>query len=159
MNATLTIIFVSDVSKIMHHPASITMNDFGDCYDQVAHTIRSVALRADKIPKPAVKMMILPPETMQFCLQMSFRESTKSFGGSLDNPTLGLGMGNGAGPPAFAVVSTLIKDTCKRMGHEAKLMSVYMARFSLLAIVMYDREADLLQMIKSPMECDEELIE
>ena len=89
------------------------MNDFGDCYDQAAHTIQSVTLRAHVIPKPAVKMMLLSLEVMQFFLRTGFGESTKSFGGSLDNPTLGLGMGNGAGPPAFTVLSTLIVNAYK----------------------------------------------
>ena len=65
-NVMLTICFVPDVSKVMHHPASITMNDFGDCYDRAAHTIQSIALRAHGIPKPAVNMMLLSLETMIF---------------------------------------------------------------------------------------------
>ena len=31
--STMTKVYFTDVSKVMHHPVSITMNDFGDCYD------------------------------------------------------------------------------------------------------------------------------
>ena len=110
--------FVPDVSKVMHHPVSITMNDFGDCYDQATHIIQSVALRAHGNSKPVVKVMLLSLDTMQFCLQPGFGESTESFGGSLDNPTLGLGMGNGEGPTACAVLRTPIVNDYKEWDME-----------------------------------------
>ena len=66
VNAMLAKIFVLDVLKVIHHPASITMNEFSDCYDWAARTIQSVALSAHSIPKPVVKMMLLSLELMQF---------------------------------------------------------------------------------------------
>ena len=103
------------------------MNDSGDCYDLAAHTIQSVVLRAHRIPKPAVKIILLSLVTMQFCLGTGFGEYTESFSGSLDNPTLELAMGNGAGPPDFTVLRTLIVNVYKRIGHGEKLTSAYMA--------------------------------
>ena len=68
-DATMTKVFFADVSKVMHHPASITMNDFGDCYDRSAHTIQSVALRAHGIPKEVVRNIINCLQIMQFCVR------------------------------------------------------------------------------------------
>ena len=65
---------VSHVSKVMHHPISITVNDFGDCYDRSARTIQSVALRAHEIPSAAVRMMLTSLKTMQFFLRTGFGE-------------------------------------------------------------------------------------
>ena len=148
VNVTLAKIFVPDVSKVMHHTASITMNYSGDCYDQAAHAIQSVSLRAHGVPKPAVKMMLLFLETVQFCLRTGFGESTESFGSSLENPTLGLGMGNGACPLAFAVHSTLAVNAYKIMRYGAKLTSTYMAILFLLAAVTYVDDTNLLHMEK-----------
>ena len=53
----------ADCSKVMHHPASITMNDFGDCYDRCAHTVQAIALRANGIPVLAVKMLLTALQT------------------------------------------------------------------------------------------------
>ena len=65
---TMMKVFFTYVSKVMHHPVSITMNDFGDCYDISAHTIQSVALRVNGIPKMAVWNMLICLQTMQFFL-------------------------------------------------------------------------------------------
>ena len=75
----------------MHHPISITKNYFGDRYNQVAHTVQSVALQENGVPKHGVKMMLIALETMQFCLRTGFGESKTFFGGSMDNLTMGLG--------------------------------------------------------------------
>ena len=63
-------------------------------------------------------MMLLSLEMMQFCLRMGFGESIdiESFGSSLGNPILGLGMGNGADPPAFSVLIMLICEFLQRNG-------------------------------------------
>ena len=45
------------------------------------------------------------------------------------------------------------------MGHGAKLTSAYMARLSLLAVVIYVDGNDLLHRVKSPTAREEELIE
>ena len=66
----------------------------------------------------------------------------------MDNPTLGLGMGNGAGPPDFSVLSTLIVNAYKRMGHGMKLTSADKARLFLLVAVMYVYDTDLLHRAK-----------
>ena len=51
---TMTKVYFTNVSKVVHHPVSITMNDFGYCYNRSTHTIQSVVLRANGIPKMAV---------------------------------------------------------------------------------------------------------
>ena len=51
---TMTKVFSTDASKFMHLSVSTTMNDFVDCYDRSTHTIQSVVLRANGIPKMAV---------------------------------------------------------------------------------------------------------
>ena len=75
-DATMTKVFLADVSKVMHHPASITMNDFGDCYDRSAHTIQSFALRAHGISKEAVRNMLT---SLQIILSSSLRRYSHSF--------------------------------------------------------------------------------
>ena len=68
-------------------------------------------------------------------------------------------MGNGAGPPTFAVLSVLIANAHKRLGHRATLTSAYMARVFRLAAVMYVDDTDLLHVASSATASDGELIE
>ena len=67
-------------------------------------------------------------------------------------------MGNGAGPLAFAVLSVLIFNAYKRLGHGAKHTSAYMARVFLLKVVMYVDVTDLLHIASSATVSDDELI-
>ena len=143
----------------MHHPASITMNDFGDCYDKLVHMIQSVALRAHGIPKEAVRNMLTCLQIMQFCIRMGIGKSIESFEGTMTNPVMGLGIGSGEGPPAFTVLNILIVNAYKRQGHGATLTSAHMACIFLLAAVMYVDDTDLLHQTRRASVSDEELIE
>ena len=68
-------------------------------------------------------------------------------------------MGNGVGPPAFAVLSVLIINAYKRLGHGAKFTPAYMARVFLVAAVMYMNNTDLLHVASSATAPDGELTE
>jgi len=157
-DANMTKTLFADVSKTLHIPGSVIGCDFGECYDRSAHTIQSIALQANGIPIESVKVLLICLQTMQFCLRTGFGESKEMYGGSTDSPTMGLGQGNGAAPPAWSVLSTLIVNAYKRLGHGAKLTSSYMARLFLLAAVMYVDDTDLLHLASSPETTDEELI-
>ena len=46
--------YFSDISKVMHHPASLGGCDLGDCYDRTAHPPTSLGLQAWGVPLNAV---------------------------------------------------------------------------------------------------------
>ena len=108
-------------SKIIHDPASITSEDFSDCYNRTAHPPLSIALHDFGTPRSAVKVMLKLLQIMQFCLRTGFGESKQTYGGSEDNPLVGSGQGNGGAPPAFTALSTLVVNAYKRLGHGATL--------------------------------------
>ena len=119
--AVMTKRFFTDTSMVLHHPAGLGGYDFSDCYDRVAHTPISVALQAWRVPKEAVRTMLIALQVMQFFLRTGFGKSKHSYGGTLANPNQGLGQGNGAAPPGFHSLSALILNAYRRMGHGAKL--------------------------------------
>ena len=77
----------------------------------------------------------------------------------MDSKLAGFGQGNGAAPPAFTCLSTLIDNAYKRMDNSAKLTSSYAARLFLLAADMYVNDTDLLHWADSQVMEDEELVE
>ena len=158
-DANLCKTFFAGVSKIMHHPASITSADFSDCYDRTAHPPLSLALQAFRTPKAAVKVMLKSLQIMQFCLRTGFGESTQTYGGSEDNPLAGAGQGNGGAPPSFTALSTLVVNAYKRLGHGATLTSSLMARIYLLASVLYVDDGDWLHTADEPTTSDEDMLE
>jgi len=103
INAVMTKIMFCDESRIHHHPTCIGGNDFADCYDRIAHPPASIALQSFGVPQPAIRVLLIAIQTMQFFLRTGFGESARSYGGSSEHPTLGLGQGNAAAGPSFPV--------------------------------------------------------
>ena len=95
---------------------------------------------------------------MQFCLRTGFGESTQTYGGSEESPFAGLGQGNRVAPPSFAVLSALVVNAYKRMGHGARLTSAYMARLFVLASVLYVDDGDWFHLGSDATMTDEELV-
>jgi len=158
LDYTMSKTFVSDVSKVLHHPASLGTCDLGVCYDQGAHGTSGISLRAWRQPVNAVRIVLNSFETMQFCLRTGFGESNDFFGDTEDNPIAGWGQGSGAAPAAFSCLSALMVNAYKRMGHGAKLTSCYAARMFLIAAAMYVDDTDLIHWADSPHTDDDEFI-
>jgi hypothetical protein len=143
LDATMTKTFLGDTSKVMHHPIAISEMDFSDCYDRAAHNVSSIALQAHGIPRNSAAMMLTTLQTMQLFLRTGFGKSSDSYGGTSEDPTMGFGQGNGAAPPAFTVLSSLVVKAYRRLGHGANLSSAMLRRVFVLAAVMYVDDTDL----------------
>ena len=63
-----------------------------------------------------------------------------------------LAQGNGAAPPGFLAVSTLMIDAYKRLGHGTEFVSAWTGDAFYLAAVLYVDDSDLLHMslVESP---------
>lgn len=102
-----------DIVRDMHMSAAIEIVDLGNCYNVVAHPVASIALQSFKVCTVMVAMMLPVLQKMSFYLRTGLGKSDTPYGGTEDDPTMGLGQGNGAAPPGFLVVnSLLIDDQC-----------------------------------------------
>ena len=54
---------------------------------------------------------------MTFYLRTGYGVSKNGYGGTVDDPTFGLGQGNGMAPSGFTAVSSLMDEAYKRLGH------------------------------------------
>jgi hypothetical protein len=95
-----------DESRTHDHPTCIGRNDFADCYDRMAHPPASLALQSLGLPRPAICVLLKTMQNMQFFLRTGFGESTQSYGGSIENPTLSLGQGNAAAGLTLLAISS-----------------------------------------------------
>jgi len=93
-----------DIARALHRTAAIESVDLANCYDAVSHPIASIALQSFKVRKVMVAMMLSILQTMNWYLKTAFGQSSTSFGGTTDDPSMGLGQGNGAAPPGFLAV-------------------------------------------------------
>ena len=97
-----------DMIRALHLVAGIPSVDLGNCYDAVSHPLASIALQAFKVPLMTVVLSLSVLQTMTFFLRTGYGISQQGYGGSEDDPTFGLGQGNGMAPSGFSTVSTLM---------------------------------------------------
>jgi hypothetical protein len=145
VNAVMTKIMFCDESRIHHHPMRIGGNDFGDCYDRVAHPPASIALQSWGVPLPAIRVLLLAMQTMQFFPRMGCGKSSCSYSGSSEDRTLGLGQGNVAAGSGFLALRAQIVNTYNRYGHGAHLQTSYTYQLFLLIAIIYVDGTDLIQ--------------
>jgi hypothetical protein len=108
---------------------------------------------------PAIRVLLIAMQTMQFVLRTGFGESTKLYGGSLKNPTLGLGQGNAAAGPGFLAISSLIVNVYLREGHGARTITSMSFRHFILAAVLYVDNTDNIHMTPKVTASPSDLIE
>ncbi len=142
VNTVITKIMFCDESHAHHHPLCIGGNNIGDCYDQVAPPPASIALQSWGVPPPAIRVLLLAMQTMRFFLRTGYGELDRSYGGSTEDRTLGLGQGNAVAGPGFLAVSTQIVYAYLRDGHGAQIRTIYTDRTFTLAAVIYVDDTD-----------------
>ena len=148
-----------DRARVLHQTSGVVCADFSQCYDSVAHPIASVGLQAWGVPLMMVKVMLSVLQTMRFFIRSGFGDATESYGGSEVDKMGGLGQGNGAAPPAFTVVSTLLLMAYINMGHGVKINSAISGILFTLAAIIYVDDTDLLHWAPRPDMTDEEFFD
>ncbi len=97
-------------------------------------------------------------ETMTWYLKTVFGQSKISFGGTALNPSMGLGQGNGAAPPGFLAVCTLMINVYCNLGHRVRFIGAWAQDAFTLAVVLYVDYSDLFHMAIG-MPSDEEFLQ
>ena len=123
----------------------------------VAHPIASIALQSFKIRKVMVAIMLYVLKTMTWYLKTAFGQSKISSGGTALDPSMGLGQGNGAPPPSFLAVCTLMINIYRNLGHRVTFIRAWAQDAFTLTAVLFVDDSDLFHMaIRMPS--DEEFL-
>ena len=146
VQAVMTKVMFCDKSRTHHHPTCIGGNDFGNCYNRIAHPPASIALQSWGVSRESVRLILIAMQTMQFYLRTGYGESTSTYGGSEEDTQLGLGQGNAAAGPGFMAVSAQIVNAYLRDGNGARTVTSYTNRPVSLAAVIYVDDSDLIHM-------------
>ncbi len=121
-----------DIARALHKTTAIESVDLANCYDDVAHPIASISLQNFKVCKVMVAIILYVLETMTWYLKTAFSQSKISFGGSALDSSMGLSQGNGAPPPGFLAVCTLMINVYRNLGHGVTFICFYSVCGSLL---------------------------
>jgi hypothetical protein len=135
-----------DIAWALHKTAAIESVDLANCYDAVAHLIASTAFQSFKVCKVMIAMMLYVLKTMTWYLKTAVGQSDISFGGTVLNPSMGLGQGNGAAPSGFPAVCTLMINTYCNLGHGVMFIGAWAWDVFTLSAVLYLDDSDLFHM-------------
>ena len=94
--------------------------------------------------------MLFVLQSMSFWLRTAYGVAKKPFGGTLLKSFMGLGQGNGAAPPAFLVLSVLMINAYKEMGHSCVYTSCITRIVFVLAAIIYVADTNLLLCAQDP---------
>jgi hypothetical protein len=83
---------------------------------------------------------------MQFFLKTGFGLAKTWYGGSLQNPYMGLVQGSGAAPAAWTAISTVMLLVYKARGHGAHFLYAWSGVILCIAALLYVDDTDLLHM-------------
>lgn len=133
-----------DIVRALHVVAGIPSVDLGNCYDAVSHPIASIAMQALKVPLTTVVLSLSVLQTMTFYLRTGYGVSQQGYGGTANDPTFGLGQGNGMAPSVFSSVSSLMVESYKRLGHASTFTGAWSGFIFILAAILYVDDTDLL---------------
>ena len=137
-----------DQANILHHTCAVSSNDAANCYDAVNDMAGSFALQAMNAPVNVVKCYLLCIQTMQFFLRTGFGTATQSYGGTSQNPYMGLAQGSGASPAAWTAISTVMLAANKHRGYDAFFTSTWSGIVLGIAALLYIDDTDLLHMCR-----------
>ena len=98
----------TDIARNSNRSMAVNSVDLGQCFDAIDHSMASLSMQAFGVPSHIVNMGLEVLQTMKFWLRSAFGESSTPFGGSLEDPTMGLGQGSGWAPPGWSALSTAV---------------------------------------------------
>ena len=88
-------------------------------------------------------------QTMTFYLRTGFGVSQQGYGGTAEDPSYGLGQGNGMAPSGLQSVSTLMIESYKQLGHACTFSGAWSGIMFCLAAILYVDDTDLLLVAKN----------
>jgi hypothetical protein len=93
-----------------------------------------------------VAMMLYVLKTMTWYPKTAFGQHDISFGGTILDPSMGLGQGNGAAPPGFLAVCTVMINIYYNLGHGVTFIGAWARDAYSLSVVLCVDDSDLLHM-------------
>lgn len=121
-NAILHQVLVYDIARQLRRPLVVASVDASQCYDRIAHAMASLTLRAYKLCQSSIMGMLNPIQCMEYYIRTGHGESPSFFGGKGDRKQ-GACQGNGAAPPTWQQISSLMVNVQRQHRHGITIRS------------------------------------
>lgn len=119
---------VFDLNRFQKSSLVVCSTDLLSCYDRIVHTAASLAMQRYGITKEAMSSMFSTIQRCRHKVRTGLGTSEKSYGGLTpgEDPLMGVGQGNGAGPAIWSIISCVLF----RIMHLKGFHSSYKAKLS-----------------------------
>ena len=150
-------VIVTDTSRQIHLPLTITSNDAQACYDRIVLWIASLALQRIGLRKEAAF-------SMTNTLQYATHDINTAFGISIekyfptDPPNQGSGQGNGAGPTIWVMISAILLTIMRDNGYGLDALSCLTQLSLVIAGFAFVDDTDIINAAKSVDTTGEDLL-
>ena len=94
------------------------------------------------MPIKAIRLMLLTLQTMSFWLRTAYGEDKKAFGGTADDPFMGISQGAGSAPPTYTASSTLAIEAYKQKDFAPTIRGAITGSLLTLAAVLFVDDTD-----------------
>ena len=125
---------------------ALLCNDAKSCYDRIVHSVAILCMRRAGIPKEALHCMFSTIQNLIHNVRTIYGDSVLFFlAKDLDKVVIqGCGQGNGAGPPMWTMISTVILDMLRAAGYGIKFQSALSSQQTNFAGFAFVDDTDLI---------------
>ena len=147
IDAGLNKVLLLDISRMRRWAMAYLPFDASQCYDRMNHNVTSLAMRATGFPDPPIHSMFRGLQQATHCVATAYGVSRQRYGGQYRAARgllalMGIGQGNGCGPAAFVMLSTILIRIMAGLGYGADLFAAYTATNLFLVCLMFVDDND-----------------
>ena len=136
----------ADLSRQLRIAIGIISADAEQCYDRIAHVVASLIYQAFGVFVSAVIVMLSSIQHMKFYLRTGLGESAGFMTAVLGSIIQGLCQGNSAAPAGWSLISAVLVNVYKSLGHGAYFVTPISRKEYDTAGVLYVDDVDLFTM-------------
>jgi len=134
-------------------PGVICANDAKSCYDLIVHSTVALAMRRQGVPEGVATCLFNTLQEAIHQVHTAYGDSEFTFGGEDIIPLHGVCQGNGAGPPLWVVVSTIMLNMLWVMNVGSFIKNVISLRPIRYSGFSFVDEMDTIQTVHNREEC------
>jgi exonuclease III len=141
---------IFDLVRLAKSSFAMCSSDLKSCYDRIVHSAASLAIQKMGITKNQARSMFLTIQNCKHKVRTTFGDSEGTYGGETrgnEEPLLGVGQGNGAGPAIWAIISSVLFQAMHAEGLSIEFAAKLSKDIVKIVGFMYVDDMDLIRVL------------
>ena len=163
IDAGLNKVLTADICRQQRRAAALLSNDAEQCYDRMNHAPTSLAMRRVGMLEEPIRAMFDTLQRARHHVSTAYGVALTWYGGLKRAsagllPLMGIGQGNGAGPAAYAALSSVFVKVLETAGFGALLISALSLTVLRFVCYIFVDDADIVITAKEVEESGEDIV-